>query len=128
MSIQEVVCNHDISCKEEFDFQVDEDLKHNPIPMKNKSFKQKYHEDVEFKQKHLNYVNEKMKCSCGRSISRSNYSKHLKTDLHDRRSVNVKVAVPREMVEQLTPDEIRTIVRDTARSYIQEQFLKELQK
>ena len=108
--------------------EYEQDLKDTMNIIKNKTFKQKYREDAEFKQKHLNYVNEKMKCSCGRSISRSNYSKHLKTDLHDRRSVNVKVAVPREMVEQLTPDEIRTIVRDTARSYIQEQFLKELQK
>ena len=53
-------------------------INHEPVVEKKqrKKFKE-YYADPEFKKRHLEYVNEKIECACGRSISRSNYSKHL---------------------------------------------------
>ena len=50
-----------------------------------KSFKDRYNEDPEFKQRHLAYVKEKQECSCGRMVSRSNMAKHKQTELHKKR-------------------------------------------
>ena len=50
----------------------------------SKQFKE-YYSDPEFKKKHLKYIKEKVECSCGKQISRSNMSTHVKTKLHQKR-------------------------------------------
>ncbi len=71
-----------------------------------KKFKE-YYADPEFKKRHLEYVNEKIECTCGRSISRSNYSKHLKTPLHERRSKNKE-----QLFEE--DDDVKELIRRLA--------------
>jgi len=50
----------------------------------SKTFKE-YYADPEFKKKHLAYVKEKVMCDCGKEISRSNMSAHVKTKLHQKK-------------------------------------------
>jgi hypothetical protein len=51
---------------------------------KSKTFKE-YYQDPQFKKRHLDYVNHKVACSCGKMISRSNLSSHKKKQLHLKR-------------------------------------------
>jgi len=47
------------------------------------TFKNRYHEDIYFKEKHLKYCNEKIKCkTCNKLVSRSNMSRHKKCIKH----------------------------------------------
>jgi hypothetical protein len=43
---------------------------------------------VKNKQAHLEYVGEKIKCTCGKPISRGNMAKHIKTSAHRLHSTN----------------------------------------
>jgi hypothetical protein len=47
------------------------------------SFKNRYDEDIYFRQKHLNYCKEKIKCkTCNKLVTRSNMSRHKKGIKH----------------------------------------------
>jgi hypothetical protein len=48
---------------------------------KGKTFRE-YYADPEFKRKHLEYVNARTRCECGKMITRANISVHKKTPLH----------------------------------------------
>lgn len=50
--------------------------------MSNESYIQKWYKKN--KDKHLNYMLEKVKCKCGRQIARASLNKHLKTDYHNK--------------------------------------------
>jgi len=47
-----------------------------------KSFKEKYDTDQEFRDRHRKYVLEKVKCTCGCMVARSNLSSHQKRKKH----------------------------------------------
>lgn len=46
------------------------------------SFKSKYDNDPNFKQKHLDYLTTKVKCECGVLTTRNNLKKHKLSHLH----------------------------------------------
>lgn len=56
----------------------------NIINKKKKSFKD-YYGNPDFKNKHLQYIKEKVLCECGKLISRSNLSTHKKSKIHTKR-------------------------------------------
>lgn len=41
-----------------------------------------YYADHDFKKRHMNYLKEKIKCECGRSVSRVNMIRHCTTPIH----------------------------------------------
>lgn len=41
-----------------------------------------YYNKPEWKEKHLNYIKEKVRCECGKSVCRSNLSTHKKSHIH----------------------------------------------
>lgn len=51
---------------------------------KYKTFKE-YYADEEFRKKHLERMKQTTQCKCGKSITRSNMSAHVKTAMHARR-------------------------------------------
>jgi len=51
---------------------------------KQKTFKE-YYQDPKFRERHIQYMSEKVTCEeCGQITSRSNMTKHRKTDIHNR--------------------------------------------
>ena len=50
---------------------------------KLKDYQKQYYE--KYKEEKLKKLNEKITCECGKVISRSSTSKHLKTNLHEKR-------------------------------------------
>lgn len=51
---------------------------------KYKPFTERY-KDPEYREKHLQYINEKIPCECGSSVSRCNIAKHKRSALHERK-------------------------------------------
>ncbi len=49
---------------------------------KKQTFKEYYDSNPEFREKHLNKLRERIICECGKSVARSNLSRHKKTTLH----------------------------------------------
>ena len=54
-----------------------------PKDKKYKSFKE-YYTNPEFKKKHLEYINARVKCECGASIVRCGLARHKRTITHKR--------------------------------------------
>jgi hypothetical protein len=54
--------------------------------MPQSKFVEKYHTDSTFREKHLNYMSQKVTCSCSphKSTARCNMSKHRKTRIHQQ--------------------------------------------
>jgi hypothetical protein len=61
-----------------------EDNKSTKKNEKKKCFSDYYKDEI-WKEKHLNYIKEKIQCTCGCYIARSNMSNHQKTKLHEKR-------------------------------------------
>ena len=55
---------------------------------KYKTFKDYYHEDEEFRKKHISRMLEKVEC--GAMVSRNNRSRYLKSHLHQKKNHNSK--------------------------------------
>lgn len=72
---------------------------HNEEKLVKKTFKQRYDDDPEFKAKHLDYVKQKIMCECGKNISRSNMSAHVKTKLHTKK---LKPTEQTEAIKRIT--------------------------
>lgn len=53
------------------------------------------------KEKHKKYVSEKIKCECGRSISRSRMSAHLKTTYHEKRMKDTNKQMQTNLVNEI---------------------------
>jgi hypothetical protein len=54
-------------------------------PKKVSNFKTKYYSRPEYREKHLQYVKQRITCKiCGGAVQRSNMSKHNVTELHKR--------------------------------------------
>lgn len=68
-----------------------------------KTFKQYYHEDPEFRKRHLKKMLEKVPCECGFVTARNNLSKHRKSRNHQRRmeQKEVEKAIDHEELEAL---------------------------
>lgn len=69
-----------------------------------KSFKEKYNEDSEFRDKHLAYLREKVTCECGKVVSRVNKQRHMTTPLHKKRmdkAEELDIAALKKEVAQL---------------------------
>lgn len=41
-----------------------------------------YYSNDDFRRKHLEYISEKIECDCGKTVSRCNMSRHLKSQYH----------------------------------------------
>jgi hypothetical protein len=54
----------------------------NTANMSKKSSSSKYHEDPEYRRKHLEYISEKITCECGITTTRGNLSHHRGTNKH----------------------------------------------
>jgi hypothetical protein len=54
------------------------------LPKKKYNFKERYHNDPEFKKKHLEYINKPVTCECGYETTKSNILNHMKTKKHQR--------------------------------------------
>lgn len=50
-------------------------------------FKKRYDNDPEFREKHKKYMRERVVCSCGKKVVRNYLSKHKKTKLHTKTSL-----------------------------------------
>jgi hypothetical protein len=71
------------------------------IKKSSKTFKD-YYKDPKFRERHLNYMSEKVKCKdCGRITSRCNMSKHRGTEIHNR------LAKEKILNEKKSPEELR---------------------
>lgn len=57
-----------------------------------KSFKEKYSEDPEFRDRHLAYLREKVTCECGKVVSRVNKQRHMTTPVHHKRMKTVETS------------------------------------
>ncbi len=79
-----------------------------------KKFKE-YYEDPIFKQKHLDYVNQKVLCKCGCFISRGNLSKHQLTKKHIKNiKINEKEYVNKfNYMINLTEEDLKKYIMDT---------------
>ena len=70
--------------------EVKDEIKEEPVKeKKHKTFKD-YYADPEYRQKHKKYISEKIKCECGRSVTRVGMAKHLRTRIH-LNAINNKV-------------------------------------
>lgn len=47
-------------------------------------FREYYNNDPEFREKIKNYKSEKIRCECGKDVSRSNMSAHKRSDAHKK--------------------------------------------
>jgi len=54
-----------------------------------KTFKDYYQND-EFKEKHLEYIKEKIKCECGSDVSRVSLARHKRSNMHIKNMNNLK--------------------------------------
>jgi hypothetical protein len=53
-------------------------------------FKSKYDDDPEFREAHLAYIKEKVKCSgCGKSVTRCNMTRHKRSNLHKKNLIYI---------------------------------------
>jgi hypothetical protein len=77
--------------------------------IKYTSFKDKYDNDQKFKERHQKYVLEKVNCSCGCKVSRSNLTSHQKTPKHIRlvEELNKKKQEEQETLKKMI--EVNTI-------------------
>ncbi len=50
-----------------------------------KSFKERYHNDPEYRGKHLSYLKEKISCECGVDVNRAGMIAHKQTPKHQSR-------------------------------------------
>lgn len=50
---------------------------------KHKTFKE-YYQDEEFKERHNNYIKQKVPCECGRQVMRVQLAKHKRTKIHEK--------------------------------------------
>lgn len=47
-------------------------------------FKERYDNDPEFKQRHSEYMKQKIQCTCGCQVARHNLTKHKRTKKHEQ--------------------------------------------
>lgn len=58
--------------------------------MSTGKFKKRYNEDEEFKEKHLSYMKETVKCKgCGKTVTRCNMTRHNKSNFHKNNLTDV---------------------------------------
>jgi hypothetical protein len=89
-------------------------MEEKPEIKKPLSFKEKY-QDPEFKKKHNEYVNEKVKCSCGRMVKRVAMAKHKRTKVHQRLVQEAQEnPVIEDLVEKLVREKLRQLIRDSS--------------
>jgi hypothetical protein len=50
---------------------------------KDRLFKNRYDNNLEFRARHLAYVSQKLECECGKTVMRSNMSVHRKSKVHE---------------------------------------------
>ena len=73
------------------------------------TFKQRYDNDEEYKKKHLEYINERIPCECGKQITRVYMAKHLSLPKHKRdleRLNNNNINDINEIVKKLVKEEL----------------------
>ena len=72
--------------------------KDNKIDLKplTKTFKE-YYQDAEYRKRHLDYIKEKVQCSCGCITARCNMSVHKKTAKH----INIMKQLEKKKQEQI---------------------------
>lgn len=51
---------------------------------RSKTFKERY-QDPEYKEKHKQYVNQKIECDCGKSVTRAGLALHKRSRIHQKR-------------------------------------------
>ena len=82
-----------------------------------KTFKERYNNDPEYKRRHLEYINEKLPCECGRMISRVYIAKHVTLEKHKRdldrvvkgNNNNNKIENLDELVKKLVEEQLKNI-------------------
>ena len=58
------------------------------VKPQKKTFKERYDNDPEMREKHQAYCKETIECpGCKRVVTRSNYATHLKSKIHERHSL-----------------------------------------
>ncbi len=85
--------------------------------MSTGKFKTRYNEDAEFRENHLAYIKEKVKCTgCGRSVTRCNMTRHKRSNLHKKNLINTanvdELEKHKKKINRIYNKKIRAIERD----------------
>jgi|SRR5690606_1412207 len=90
---------------------------------------QKYYADEDYKKRHLEYMQEKVVCTCNKKLSRGNLNRHLQSTLHANRMKQIENTVKR--LDQNRLDEIEnqlSIVNDDLHSKVDDDRLLKIEE
>ena len=78
--------------------------------MDNKEYMKNYY--LKNKTKHLEYMAEKIKCDCGKSVGRCYLAKHKRTEIHCKKMEEIKFQAPDNelinILKEILKDENKT--------------------